>query len=121
MLLIFVAAYLRKVLHAAAGPGEILSLVAFVGLVIVAIGFAIDAMISFALAEAAADIDPTAAPRSSWRDGIPVGDRLAVLKSGLPPRWLGWVMIALGVSAATPIGFSPRSAPRSSCWCSASC
>ncbi len=117
VLLIFFAAYLRTVLHAAAGPGEILSLVAFVGLVVVAIGFAVDGMISFALADAAGDIDPVAAQalQALWdNDFIPLimgvmaflwATGLAVLKSGVLPRWLGWVMIALGVIAATPIGF----------------
>jgi len=53
LLLIFFGAYLRKVLRGAAGEGETLSLVSFIGFVLVALGFAIDGTISFALAEAA--------------------------------------------------------------------
>jgi hypothetical protein len=117
VLLIFFGAYLRNVLHAAAGPGEILSLVSFVGLVVVAVGVAIDATISFALAEAADDIDPVAAQalQALWdNDFIPMimgvmaflwATGLAILKSGVLPRWLGWLMIVLGVLAATPVGF----------------
>jgi hypothetical protein len=117
VLLIFFGAYLRNVLHTAAAPGEILSLVAFVGLVVVAVGVAIDATISFALAEAADDIDPVAAQalQALWdNDFIPMimgvmaflwATGLAILKSGVLPRWLGWLMIVLGVLAATPVGF----------------
>jgi len=117
VLLIFFGAYLRKVLHAAAGEGEILSLVAFVGLVIVAVGFAIDATISFALAEAADKIDPVAAQalQALWdNDFIPIAlgvltflwaTGVSVIQSGVLPKWLGWVMIVLGIVGATPIGF----------------
>ena len=117
LLLIFFGAYLRKVLHAAGGQGEMLSLVAFAGLVMVALGLAIDATIAFALAEAAKDIDPTAvqALQALWdNDFIPIalgvlaflwGTGIAVIRSGVLPKWLGWVMILLGIVGATPIGF----------------
>lgn len=117
LLLIIFGAYLRKVLRAAAGEGEILSLVAFVGLVVVALGFAIDATISFALAEAAADVDPVAvqALQALWdNDFVPImlgvmaflwATGISVIQSGALPKWLGWVMILLGVLSATPIGF----------------
>lgn len=117
LLLIFFGAYLRKVLHAAGGQGEMLSLVAFAGLVMVALGLAIDATIAFALAEAAEDIDPTAvqALQALWdNDFIPIalgvlaflwGTGIAVIRSGVLPKWLGWVMILLGIVGATPIGF----------------
>src|SRR5215217_8926339 len=67
LLLVFFGAYLRRVLRAAAPEGEILSLVSFLGLVVVAVGFAIDTTILIALSEAADDIDPVAAPRSHPR------------------------------------------------------
>jgi hypothetical protein len=34
-----------------------------------------------------------------WATGI------SVIRSGVLPRWLGWVMIVLGIAAVTPIGF----------------
>ena len=117
LLLIFFGAYLRKVLHEALGEGETLSLVSFVGFVIIAIGFAIDATISFSLAEAADDISPTAvqALQALWdNDFVPImlgvgcflwGTGLAVVRTGVLPKWLGWVMILLGVVGFTPIGF----------------
>ena len=117
LLLIFFGAYLRQVLHAAAGEGEILSLVSFVGLVLVAMGFAIDATISFALAEAADDVDPAAvqALQALWdNDFVPIilgvlaflwATGISILQSGALPRWMGWVMLVLGIVGVTPIGF----------------
>jgi hypothetical protein len=116
-LLIFFAAYLRKVLRAAAGPGEMLSLVSFLGLAFVAMGFAIDGTIMFALAEAADDIDPIAVQslQALWdNDFLPImlgllaflwATGISVIRSGALPRWLGWIMIVLGIAAVTPIGF----------------
>jgi hypothetical protein len=117
VLLIFFGAYLRKVLRAAAGPGEILSTVSFVGLAFVALGFAIDGTIYFALAEAADNIDPAAVQslQALWdNDFLPImlgvvcflwATGLSVIQSGVLPRWLGAAMILLGILAATPIGF----------------
>ncbi len=118
VLLIFFGAYLRGVLRAAAGPVEALSLVSFVGLAIVALGFAIDGTISFALAEAADDIDPVAVQslQALWdNDFLPImlgvisflmATGISVIRSGVLPRWLGWVMVALAIIGATPIGFA---------------
>ena len=117
LLLIFFGAYLRKVLRAAAGEGEFLSLVSFVGLVIVALGVAIDATISIALAEAAEDVEPVAvqALQALWdNDFVPIAMGLlafllatgiSVIRSGALPRWLGWVMIVLAIAGGTPAGF----------------
>lgn len=116
LFLVFFGAYLRKVLHAGA-PDEWLSLVSFAGLVVIGIGFAIDSTIAFALAESAEDIDPTAAQalQALWdNDFIPImlgvlmflwATGLSVLRHGVLPKWLGWVMVVLGVVGITPIGF----------------
>jgi hypothetical protein len=117
MLLIFFGAYLRKVLHAAGGQGEMLSLVAFAGLLVVGVGFAIDTTIAIALAEAADDIDPVAVQslQALWdNDFVPIAlgvllflwaTGLAVIRTGVLPKWLGWVMLVLGLAALTPLGF----------------
>jgi hypothetical protein len=117
LLLILFGAYLRKVLRAAGGPDEMLSLVAFIGLVLVAVGFAIDVTIQLALAEAADDIDPVAvqALQALWdNDFVPLAlgaltfllaTGVAVIRSGFLPKWLGWVMLLLAVVSLTPIGF----------------
>jgi hypothetical protein len=117
LLLVVFGAYLRKVLHAAAGPGETMSLVAFAGIVIVATGIAIDATILFAASEAAGDVNPITvqALQALWdNDFIPfvlgvmaflLGTGVSIIKSGVLPRWLGWVMIVLLIIGATPVGF----------------
>ncbi len=117
LLLIIFGAYLRKVLRAAAPEDEILPLVAFIGPVIVAVGFAIDATIFFALAEAAEDIDPVAvqALQALWdNDFLPmmlgvlaflVATGISIIRSGVLPKWLGWVMLLLVVVGLTPVGF----------------
>jgi hypothetical protein len=110
VLLVFFGAYLRRFLRAGAGEGEMLSLVSF-------IGFAIDTTILIALSEAADDINPIAVQslQALWdNDFVPLalgvllflwGTGLSVIRSGVLPKWLGWVMIALGVVGLTPLGF----------------
>jgi hypothetical protein len=117
VLLVFFGGYLRGFLRDASGEGETLSLIAFVGLAIVGVGFAIDSTILIALSEAADDISPSAvqALQALWdNDFIPIvlGTQLflwatgiSVIRSGALPRWLGWVMVVLGVIGFTPIGF----------------
>jgi hypothetical protein len=117
VLLIFFGGYLRKVLRAAGGDGEYLSLISFVGLAIVAVGASIDATISFALAEAADDIDPIAvqALQALWDNDFVVfqlgvlafiwATGISVIRSGVLPKWLGWVLIPFGIAGVTPIGF----------------
>jgi hypothetical protein len=116
-LLIFFAGYLRSVLRAAEGEGGVLSAVVLVGAAVLAVGAAIDATISFALAEAAEDVDPTAvqALQALWdNDFMPlaVGSTVFLLASGISivrhaalPQWLGWAAILFGVVSLTPAGF----------------
>lgn len=117
VLLVFFGAYLRDVLRAA-GPGtDGLSLVAFMGFVVVAVGTAIDGTIMFAAAEAAEDVPAASlvALQALWdNDFLPFilgvelflwGTGLAVVRTGVLPKWLGWVMIVLAVVGFTPIGF----------------
>lgn len=116
-LLLFFAGYLRRVLRTAEGEGGMLSAVALAGATVMAGGAALDATISFALAETADNIEPTAvqALQALWdNDFFPValGAAVLLLASGISiavhgslPRWLGWVAIVLGVVGMTPIGF----------------
>ena len=118
VLLVFFFGYLRKVLHAAEGEGGMLSVLVLVGAAIVATGIAIDATLAFALAEAADDIDPTAAQaiEAIWdNDFLPLmvgttvilfATGISVIRAGALPKWLGWVAILLGVVGLTPIGFA---------------
>jgi hypothetical protein len=116
--LIFFAGILRKVLREAEGEGGVLSLVAFAGAVVLAVGAAIDGTISFALADQADEIDPTAvqALQALWdNDFLPLalGIQVFLLASGISivlhapfPRWLGWAAILLALISITPIGFA---------------
>jgi hypothetical protein len=131
-LLVFFAAHLRKVLRAAEGEGGTLSLVAFIGLVIVGIGGAIDGTIAFALAESAEEIDPTAvqALQALWdNDFLPLavgvqvfllGSGLSVVRHGALPQWLGWAAIAFGVIGVIGLGAAQEwgfvSAPAAALW-----
>jgi hypothetical protein len=110
-LIVFFCAYLSSVL----GEG-LLPRVAFAGGVILAVGLAIDAMISVALVHTADHIDPVAVQALSslyTNDYLPfvLGAMLILLASGLAivtqhnlPPWLGWLGIALALPAPTPIG-----------------
>jgi hypothetical protein len=118
VLVIFFAGYLRKVLSAAAGPGSMLPGLVLVGASIMAVGFAIDTTIQFALAEAADDIDPVGvqALQALWdNDFIPIAlgivvfllsAGLAIVQTGALPKWLGWVAIVLAIVGLTPVGFA---------------
>jgi hypothetical protein len=115
--MVFFFGYLRKVLRAAEGEGGMLSLIAFAGAVILALGVAIDSTISFALAETAEDIEPTSVQtlQALWdNDFLPfaLGSQvlwfatgLSVVLHGALPKWLGWVAIVFGIASVTPIGF----------------
>ena len=117
VLLVFFGAYLRRLLRAAAPDNEILSLVSFAGILLVAVGAAIDTTILVALSEAADDINPVGVQslQALWdNDFVPLamgcvlfllGTGLSVLRSGVLPKWSGWVMVLLGVLGLTPIGF----------------
>jgi len=110
-LIVFFCAYLSSVL----GEG-LLPRVAFAGGVILAVGLAIDAMISVALVHTADHIDPVAVQALSslyTNDYLPfvLGAMLILLASGLAivtqhnlPAWLGWLGIALALPAPTPVG-----------------
>jgi hypothetical protein len=116
-LLIFYGAYLRTVLRAAGGENSMLPGLVVVGLSIVAIGAAIDGTILFATAEAAEDIpaESTQTLQALWdNDFIPIAlgvlvflwsFGLSVLRTGALPKWMGWVAIAFGIVACTPIGW----------------
>lgn len=116
--LIFFAAYLRKVLEAAEGVGSMLPILVVIGLSTVAVGGAVDSMLLFAAAERADDIPATSVQtiQAIWDNdflvfflGVLVFNwsvGISVLRSGALPRWMGWAAILFGViSLAGPIGF----------------
>ncbi|MBA2630858.1 MAG: hypothetical protein H0U84_07540 [Thermoleophilaceae bacterium] len=114
---IFFFGYVRKVLRATEGEGGMLSMVAFAGAVVFATGVAIDSTISFALADAADDIDPAAVqalvalfqndfvPLALGLQVLLLATGISVVRHGALPKWLGWIAILLAVIAVTPAGF----------------
>jgi hypothetical protein len=113
---VFFGGYLRSVLTAA-GDAGFLPTVAFAGTVIFAVGAAIDATISFALAETADEISGESVVTLSalWEnDFMPfalgiliflMATGLSIVRTGALPKWLGWIMILVALTAITPIGF----------------
>jgi hypothetical protein len=117
-LLIFFGGFLRKVLRSAEGPDGWLSLVSFGGLLVLSAGLAFDATLVFMLADQADKVDPSfvqgglalfnddfipmavGAQVFLWSTGI------SILRHGALPKWIGWVMVVLGVVALTPAGFA---------------
>ena len=109
---IFFANYLRAVFRETTASATILA-----GAAIFVVGGAIDSTVLVATAEAADDVDPTAvqALQAFWdNDFVPIAVGLSVflfslaasmLRTGLVPRWLGWVTLLLAIVSITPIGF----------------
>jgi len=116
-LFVYFGGYLRQVLLDAEGPGGILSSIAFAGVIIFAVGVAIDSTISFALADTANDIDPAAAQALTalynydflvFAMGLQIfllGTGLSIVRHGALPKWIGWLAIVIAVITVTPIGF----------------
>ena len=117
VMLVLYASYLRTYLTAAEGGDSTFPTIAFGGALIMATGAAIDGTLSFAMAEAADDIDPTAlqAMQAIWdNDFLPfilgaslllLGSGVSIVRSGALPKWLGWAAIVFAVVCMTPAGF----------------
>ena len=96
---------------------EGLSMTAFAGGILIAVGGAIFTSLDVALIDARNDIAPQAAQALNVLSNdfffpfeiglivfsISIG--LAIIASGALPKWLGWVQVVIGVAAFTPVGF----------------
>lgn len=112
IVLVFWANYLRNLMRDSLTSATIL---AGAGIIAVAAGF--DSTLSVAIAEAADDVDPTAvqALQALWdNDFVPfligivvflTSLGLSILRTGVLPRWLGWVTLVIALIGITPVGF----------------
>jgi hypothetical protein len=94
-----------------------LSMSALVGGIFIGMGGAIFTSLDIALIDARHDISPQAAQALNvlsndfffpFEIGLIVFSLsigLAIIASGALPKWLGWVMVVIGVVAFTPVGF----------------
>jgi hypothetical protein len=94
-----------------------LSMTAFAGGIMIAVGGAIFTSLDVAQIDARHDITPQAAQALNvlgndfffpFEIGLIVfalSIGLAIIASGALPKWLGWVMVVIGVVAFTPVGF----------------
>lgn len=117
VLLVFFACYVQRALRRVEGDRGVLSTAAFSGLLIIALGLAIDATLTVALLSNADDLEPAGVQTLMSlynNDFVPfaVGAEVFLLSIGLSvlthrwlPRWLGVVLLAIAVLGVTPIGF----------------
>jgi hypothetical protein len=113
---IFFAGSLRSFLRGHEG-GEGLSAVALGGAVLLGTGGAIFSSLEWALSETRNSISPAAAeainvlsnnffwPFEAGLVVFSIAIGLAILRTAALPKWLGWVMIVVGVVGVTPAGF----------------
>ena len=114
---VFFAGYLRQVLRDASGGRSFLPSVVLAGATIFATGTAIDATITFTQAETAGEVNPVANEtlNALWHnDFVPMALGLlifllaagiAIVRTGVLPKWLGFIAILLAVFVMTPLWF----------------
>ena len=118
--LLFFAGYLRRVLYRASGSEGFLPTVAWGGAIVFASGAIAGATIHLALADLADDtdvVDPVVLQTLNALDWdnflfFPVGlgtlvlaTGISAVRSGVLPKWLGWLGIVVGVGFFTPAWF----------------
>jgi hypothetical protein len=114
---LFFSTNVAGVLRRAQGETGGSSALSFAGGVLFTVGATIFAGISFTLGDAVDDIDPSAVqtlhvlnndmffPIAVGTAAFLLGSGIAIVKTGVLPKWLGWVAIVLGIVAVTPLGF----------------
>ncbi len=97
--------------------GNGLATAAFAGGILIGVGGAVFTSLDFALADGRNDLTPAAAVAINvlnndffwpFEIGLVVFSfciGLAILATAALPKWLGWVMIVIGIVALTPVGF----------------
>ena len=114
---LFFITSLRSFFKDKPGGADGLSMAAFAGGILIAVGGGLFTSLDVALIDARHDISPQAAQALNvlsndiffpFEIGLIVfalSTGLAIIASGALPKWLGWVMVVIGVVAFTPVGF----------------
>jgi len=117
LLFLIFSATVAGVLRKAQGGTGGSSAIAYGGGILFAAGATLFAGLTFALGDVGADIDPAAAqainvlnedlffPIAVGCEAFLIGAAAGVLKTGVLPKWLGWLAIVGIVVGLTPIGF----------------
>jgi hypothetical protein len=115
--LLYFSALVRDMGRAASSGRSALPGLAFGGGVVAATGFMTAAALHFALADYADNVQPTAAQAMNAIDNdfflpfaigvvtLVFAASLMAIRTGLLPKWLGWVGVVLFVISFTPVGF----------------
>jgi hypothetical protein len=114
---LFFISSLRSYFKGREGGADGLSLSALVGGILIGVGGGLFTSLDVALIDARHDITPQAAQALNvlsndaffpFEIGLIVFSLsigLAIIASAALPKWLGWVMVVIGIVAFTPIGF----------------
>jgi hypothetical protein len=115
--LLFFVSWIRDLLRTDDGSGRILRTAALGGGIVLAAGLGVAATIHLALVDTVDDIDPVAVqavnaidydfflPMVAGLITLLMATSIAVIRSGVLPKWLGWVGIVIAIASFTPIGF----------------
>jgi hypothetical protein len=108
---------LAGILRRAQGETGGSSALSYGGGIMFSVGVSIFAGLMFSLGDFGQDIDPSALqaihvlsedmffPLAVGVVAFLIGSGIGVVKTGVLPKWLGWVAIVVGVVGLTPIGF----------------
>jgi hypothetical protein len=115
--LVWFGASLRGAVAEAEGGTRRLANLLFAGFIAMGVGIATDAAIVFATADAADEASPTVIetlnalytgfffPLVLGLGLVLLALALAILRTGIFPKWLGWVLVVAFVVTCTPAGF----------------
>jgi mannose/fructose/N-acetylgalactosamine-specific phosphotransferase system component IIC len=117
ILFMLFATSLRSALRRAESDSGGVSALSYAGAIIFTVGLTLFAAIAFALGDAADNLEPAAVqtlhvmnedfffPAAAGVGTFLLGTGIALVKTAVMPKWLGWIAIGFGLLAFTPVGF----------------
>ena len=113
-LFVVFAAAIRRMLREGLGADDALPTIAIAGATIFATGMAVSAALGYAAADLADEETINTINAISWDFFFPfaaglllffLATGIGIVRSGVLPKWLGWIAIVIGAVAVSPIGF----------------